>query len=66
MLPRSLCFWAAAILGQISETRQGNYHIVLNGNVNYETQYSVFLHKIKHIIYDMLTIGYIIELDMQY
>ncbi len=43
-----------------------NYHIILNGNMNYEAQCSTFTHEIKHIITDMPTIGYIIGIDMQY
>lgn len=56
----------SSIYGFVYVSKKGNYHIILNGNINYETQCSVFLHEIKHIIYDMPTIGYIIGLDMQY
>jgi hypothetical protein len=56
----------SSIYGFVYVSKKGNYHIVLNGNINYETQCSVFLHEIKHIIYDMPTIGYIIGLDMQH
>jgi hypothetical protein len=56
----------SSIYGFVYVSRKGNYHIILNGNINYETQCSVFLHEIKHIIYDMPTIGYIIGLDMQH
>lgn len=56
----------SSIYGFVYVSKKGNYHVVLNGNVNYETQCSVFLHEIKHIICDMPTIGYIIGLDMQH
>jgi hypothetical protein len=56
----------SSIYGFVYVSKKGNYHIILNGNVNYETQCSVFLHELKHIIYDIPTIGYIIGLDMQH
>jgi hypothetical protein len=55
-----------SIYGFVYVSKKGNFHIILNGNINYETQCNVFLHEIKHIIYDMPTIGYIIGLDMQH
>jgi hypothetical protein len=55
----------SSIYGFVYVSKKGNYHIILNGNINYEAQCNVFLHEIKHIIYDMPTIGYIIGLDMQ-
>jgi hypothetical protein len=56
----------SSIYGFVYVSKKGNYHIILNGNINYETQCNIFLHEIKHIIYDMPTIGYIIGLDMQH
>jgi hypothetical protein len=56
----------SAVYGFVFVSGKGNYHIVLNGNINYETQCNVFLHEIKHIIVDIPTIGYIIGLDMQH
>jgi hypothetical protein len=56
----------SSIYGFVYVSKKGNYHIILNGNINYETQCSVFLHEIKHIIMDMPTIGYIIGFDMQH
>lgn len=56
----------SSIYGFVYVSKNGNYHIILNGNINYETQCSIFLHEIKHIIYDIPTIGYIIGLDMQH
>lgn len=56
----------SSIYGFVYVSKKGNYHIILNGNINYETQCSVFLHEIKHIIVDMPTLGYIIGLDMQH
>ena len=57
---------SSSIYGFVYVSKKGNYHTILNGNINYETQRSVFLHEIKHIIYDIPTIGYIIGFDMQY
>lgn len=56
----------ADTLGFVYLSRRQNYHLILNGNVNYETQCHVFLHEVKHIAEDMPTMGYIIGLDMQY
>lgn len=56
----------SSIYGFVYISKKGHYHLILNGNINYETQCSVFLHEIKHIVYDMPTIGYIIGLDMQH
>ncbi len=56
----------ANILGFVYVSRRSNYHLVLNGNVNYETQCRTFIHEIKHITYDLPKVGYIIGLDMQH
>lgn len=56
----------AGVLGFVYVSRKGNYHLILNGNVNYETQYKTFIHEIKHIIYDLPRTGYVIGLDMQH
>jgi hypothetical protein len=56
----------ADTLGFVYLSRRQNYHLILNGNINYETQCNVFLHEVKHITEDMPTMGYIIGLDMQY
>lgn len=58
-LPRS-------IYGFVYRSNRKGYLLLLNWNINYETQCRVFLHEIKHIINDMPTIGYVIGLDMQY
>ncbi len=55
----------ASILGFVYLSKRGNYYLVLNGNVNYETQCKTFVHEIKHIAYDMPKIGYMVGLDMQ-
>lgn len=56
----------SVLLGFVYLSRRGNYHLILNGDVNYETQCKVFIHEVKHIAEDMPTIGYIIGLDMQH
>lgn len=56
----------ASILGFVYVSRRGNYHLILNGNVNYKTQCRTFVHEIKHITYDLPKIGYIVGLDMQH
>lgn len=56
----------SSILGFVYLSRRGRYHLILNGNVNYETQCKTFVHEIKHIAEDMPKIGYIIGLDSQY
>ena len=53
------------IYGFVYLSRKGNYHIVLNGNISYETQCSTFVHELKHITTDMPTKGYFIGVDMQ-
>lgn len=60
------CNLPSSILGFVYLSRQNNYHLVLNGNVNYETQCRTFVHEIRHISEDMPSMGYIIGLDMQY
>ncbi|OAA91220.1 hypothetical protein [Clostridium ljungdahlii] len=56
----------SSTLGFVYLSRCGNYHLILNGNVNYETQCHVFIHEVKHIVDDMPKMGYIIGLDMQH
>lgn len=60
------CNLPAGILGLVYASRKGNYHLVLNGNANHETQCKTFIHEIKHIAYDLPKIGYVIGLDMQH
>ena len=60
------CNLPASVLGFVYVSRRGNYHLILNGNVNYETQCKTFVHEIKHITYDLPKAGYIIGLDMQH
>jgi len=55
-----------SVYGFVYRSNQKGYLLVLNGNINYETQCRVFLHEIKHIINDMPNMGYIIGMDMQY
>lgn len=54
------------ILGFVYLSRKGRYHLILNGNVNYETQCKTFVHEVKHIAEDMPKMGYIIGINMQY
>lgn len=56
----------SSVLGFVYFSRRGNYHLILNGNVNYETQCKTFVHEIKHITEDMPRMGYMIGLNMQY
>ena len=60
------CNLPSSILGFVYVSRRENYHLVLNGNVNYETQCRTFVHEIKHIAEDIPKMGYIVGLDMQY
>jgi len=53
-----------SIYGFVYVSKRGKYHIILNGDINYETQCRVFLHEIKHIIKDLPTMNYIIGMDM--
>lgn len=55
----------SSILGFTYVSRKGYYHLILNGNINYETQCKTFVHEIKHITQDMPKLGYMIGLDMQ-
>ncbi|MBC2580590.1 hypothetical protein [Clostridium sp. DJ247] len=54
----------ASVLGFVYLSRRNNYHLILNGNVSYETQCHTFVHEIKHIVSDMPEMGYIIGVDM--
>lgn len=56
----------SAICGFTYVSRKGYYHLILNGNINYEAQCRTFLHEIKHIITDMPKMSYFIGLDMQH
>ncbi|NLC45034.1 MAG: hypothetical protein GX783_12245 [Clostridiales bacterium] len=54
------------VLGFVYVSRRGNYHLILNADVNYETQCRTFVHEIKHIVHDLPSAGYIIGLNMQH
>ncbi|MCW2277771.1 hypothetical protein [Heliophilum fasciatum] len=56
----------ASVHAFVYVSRRGNYHLVMNGNINAETQYRVFVHEIKHIVFDLPTVGYIVGIDMQH
>jgi len=56
----------ASVLGFTYVSRRGNYHLLLNGNINYNTQVKTFLHEIQHILNDMPRCGYIIGLNMEH
>ncbi|WP_123053105.1 hypothetical protein [Clostridium sp. JN-1] len=60
------CNLPSSILGFVYLSKRGNYHLILNGEVNYKTQCKTFIHEIKHIADDMPHLGYMIGLDMQY
>ncbi len=60
------CNFPTSILGFVYLSKKGNYHLMLNGEVNYKTQCKVFMHEVKHIANDMPKSGYIIGLNMQH
>lgn len=60
------CNIPVSVLGFVYLSRRGNYHLILNGDVNYSTQCKVFIHEVKHITEDIPNMGYIIGLDMQH
>jgi hypothetical protein len=60
------CNLPSSILGFVYLSRRGNYHLILNGEVNYKTQCKTFIHEIKHIANDMPNMGYMIGLDMEH
>ncbi|HPT76791.1 MAG TPA: helix-turn-helix transcriptional regulator [Defluviitaleaceae bacterium] len=60
------CELSAYIYVFVYVSRKGNYRLVLNGNISYETQCRTFIHEIKHITYDLPKLGYIIGIDMRY
>ena len=55
----------SCVYGFVYRSNRKGYLLVLNGNINYETQCRIFLHEISHIVNDMPNMGYIIGLDMQ-
>lgn len=57
---------SSSVLGFTYVSKRGNYHLILNANLSYETKLKTFVHEIKHIIEDIPKIGYMIGLDMQY
>ena len=42
------------------------YLLMLNGNINYESQCQVFVHEIAHIVKHMPKESYYVGIDMQY
>ncbi len=56
----------SSVLGFTYISGKGNYHILLNGNVNYRTQVKVLLHEIHHILNDMTKTSYFIGLNMEH
>ncbi|AEM79784.1 hypothetical protein [Thermoanaerobacter wiegelii] len=56
----------ASVLGFTYVSRRGNYHLLLNGNVNYRAQVKTFLHEVQHILNDMPQYSYIIGLNMEH
>lgn len=54
----------ASLLGIVYVTRRLNYKILINNSINYECQQNVLAHELKHIIYDIPKMGYIIGVDM--
>ncbi|EGD51586.1 hypothetical protein TheetDRAFT_1546 [Thermoanaerobacter ethanolicus JW 200] len=56
----------STVLGFTYISRRGNYHLLLNGNVNYRTQVKTFIHEIQHILNDMPQRSYIIGLNMKH
>jgi len=53
-----------AILGFTYQSRKGRYHLLLNGNISYQTQCKTFIHEVKHILNEMPKLSYVIGLDM--
>lgn len=53
------------VLGFTYVSSNQYYYVVINININYEYQQNVLAHELKHIIYDVPQMGYIIGLDMQ-
>lgn len=60
------CNLPGYVHGFVYVSRRLNYHIVLNGNLSYETQCRTFVHEVKHIIKDIPKDGYIIGFNMQH
>lgn len=54
------------VLGFVYVSKRGNYHMILNAEVNPETRYRTFVHELKHILCDLPKVGYIIGLDIQH
>ena len=56
----------SSLLGFVFVSKKGNYYIVLNGNVNAETQLHTFVHELKHIVEDIPKHSYMLGIDMQH
>ncbi|SHH09056.1 hypothetical protein [Desulfosporosinus lacus] len=56
----------ADIAGFVYKSRKDIYHIVINSNLNWQTQTKVFLHEVSHIENDLPKVGYIVGLDMRH
>lgn len=55
----------SSVAGFTYRSKKGYYHLILNANLNYETQCRTFVHEIKHIVCDMPKLSYIVGLNMQ-
>lgn len=55
-----------SVYGFVFLSKNSNYYIILNGNINYETQVRTFVHEVKHIVEDCPKHNYIIGIDMQH
>lgn len=46
------CNLPSAVLGFVYVSKHNHYHLILNSNMNHETQCKTFVHEIKHITYE--------------
>lgn len=54
------------IWGMVYQSVKGNYHIVINNQLNLEMQKKVAVHELKHIHLDLPVCDCIVGLDMQH
>lgn len=55
--------FTGAFAGFVYPDPSGKYLVIINNNLSFETKQKVFLHELKHIIFDLPKTSYFIGLD---
>jgi len=55
---------SGAFAGFVYADPSGKYLVVINDNLSFETKQKVFLHELKHIIFDLPKASYFVGIDV--